>query len=124
MFSTDIHLVLSPLYALPNNKQTHFAFYTVCRADVVDTKPQGMQSHVVTRCVQDMAVYETYIMGMLTNFDAGMPLDRIHNMLKMFVVDPPYDKPADQLSAFLGRLVADEKLVMQGDLFRKRSSTI
>ncbi|KAA6417838.1 MAG: anaphase-promoting complex subunit 2-like [Trebouxia sp. A1-2] len=71
---------------------------------------------------QDMAVYETYIMGMLTNFDAGMPLDRIHNMLKMFVVDPPYDKSADQLAAFLGRLVADEKLVMQGDLFRKRSS--
>ncbi|DBA88589.1 hypothetical protein WJX77_003031 [Trebouxia sp. C0004] len=71
---------------------------------------------------QDMAVYETYIMGMLTNFDAGMPLDRIHNMLKMFVVDPPYDKSADQLAAFLGRLVADERLVMQGDLFRKRSS--
>lgn len=72
---------------------------------------------------QDMAVYETYIMGMLTNFDAGMPLDRIHNMLKMFVVDPPYDKSADQLAAFLGRLVADEKLALQGDMFRKRSST-
>ena len=74
------------------------------------------------RVFQDMAVYETYIMGMLTNFDVGMPLDRIHNMLKMFVLDPPYDKSADQLAAFLGRLVADEKLVMQGDLFRKRSS--
>ena len=79
-------------------------------------------SHCVHISSQDMAVYETYIMGMLTNFDAGMPLDRIHNMLKMFVVDPPYDKSADQLAAFLGRLVADEKLVMQGDLFRKRSS--
>lgn len=73
---------------------------------------------------QDMAVYETYIMGMLTNFDAGLPLDRVHNMLKMFVVDPPYDKSAEQLSAFLGRLVADEKLVLQGDLFRKRSSAV
>ena len=72
---------------------------------------------------QDMAVYETYIMGMLTNFDAGMPLDRIHNMLKMFVVDPPYDKSADQLAAFLGRLVSEEKLILQGELFRKRSST-
>ena len=34
-------------------------------------------------------VYESYVIGMLTNFDA-LPLDRIHNMLKMFVaVGPP-----------------------------------
>ena len=60
---------------------------------------------------QDMAVYETYIMGMLTNFDAGMPLDRIHNMLKMFVVDPPYDKSADQLAAYFGsEALPDERM--------------
>lgn len=33
-----------------------------------------------------MHVYEKYILGMLTNFDS-LPLDRIHNMLKMFVSD-------------------------------------
>ena len=33
-----------------------------------------------------MRVYEKYITGMLQNFDA-LPLDRIHNMLKMFVSD-------------------------------------
>ena len=31
---------------------------------------------------QDMAGYEPFIVGMLTNFDA-LPLDRIHNMLKV-----------------------------------------
>jgi len=31
-------------------------------------------------------VYEKYILGMLSNFDS-LPLDRIHNMLKMFVSD-------------------------------------
>ena len=34
---------------------------------------------------------KSYITGMLTNFKT-LPLDRIHNMLKMFVTDPPYTK--------------------------------
>ena len=36
-------------------------------------------------------VIKSYITGMLTNFKT-LPLDRIHNMLKMFVTDPPYTK--------------------------------
>ena len=35
---------------------------------------------------------EQYVMGMLTNVDTGLALDRIHNMLKMFMVDPPYNR--------------------------------
>ena len=35
----------------------------------------------------EMKVYEQYVMGMLTNFPS-MPIERIHNMLKMFVVEP------------------------------------
>jgi anaphase-promoting complex subunit 2 len=31
---------------------------------------------------QEMSVYESYVVGMLTNFDS-LPLDRIHNMLKV-----------------------------------------
>ncbi len=67
-----------------------------------------------------MAVYEQFVMGMLTNFDGGLALDRIHNMLKMFVVDPAYDKSAEQLATFLGQLVADEKLSCEAGVFRKR----
>ncbi len=33
-------------------------------------------------------VYEQFVFGMLRNF-RSLPLDRIHNMLKMFVVDCP-----------------------------------
>ena len=66
-----------------------------------------------------MAMYESYIMGMLTNFDEGLPLDRIHNMLKMFVVEPIYDKTAEQLSAFLGKLASEEKLQLVGTFFKK-----
>ena len=68
---------------------------------------------------QEMAKLEPFIMGMLTNFDA-LPLDRVHNMLKMFVSDPPYDKTLEQLGAYMARLVADEKLSLDGGTYRKR----
>ncbi|PSC76910.1 anaphase-promoting complex subunit 2 [Micractinium conductrix] len=68
----------------------------------------------------DMAGYEPFIVGMLTNFDA-LPLDRIHNMLKMFANDPPYDKSLEQLGAYLSALVAEERLSCEGGLYRKRS---
>lgn len=45
-----------------------------------------------------MRVYQQYVVGMLTNFDS-LPLERIHNMLKMFVSDPPYDKTLQQARA-------------------------
>ncbi|KAL0907306.1 hypothetical protein M5K25_021706 [Dendrobium thyrsiflorum] len=54
-----------------------------------------------------------FIEGMLTNF-GGMPLDRIHNTLKMFcVAEPTYDKSLQQLQSFLSVLRAEEKLDMR-----------
>ena len=59
------------------------------------------------------------VIGMLTNFPSWPP-DRIHNMLKMFVQDPPYDRSLDQLEAFLGQLVAEDKLALEGNQYSKR----
>jgi anaphase-promoting complex subunit 2 len=66
-----------------------------------------------------MVVYEQYVMGMLTNFPS-LPLDRIHNMLKMFVVEPVYDKSINDLEQFLNDLVAKEKLMMEGSSYAKK----
>ena len=66
-----------------------------------------------------MKVYEQYVIGMLTNFPS-LPPDRIHNMLKMFVQDPPYDRSLEQLEAFLGQLVAEDKLALEGNQYSKR----
>ena len=66
-----------------------------------------------------MAVYEQYIMGMLTNFDSGLPLDRIHNMLKMFCSTPPYDRSAEQLAGFLTTLVAADRIACEGAVYRR-----
>ena len=66
-----------------------------------------------------MMVYEQYVMGMLTNFPS-LPLDRIHNMLKMFVVEPVYDKTVEDLEHFLMGLVAQDKLSVDGTSFSKK----
>lgn len=65
-----------------------------------------------------MAPFETYIMGMLTNFDS-LALDRIHNMLKMFAVQPPYDRSMEDLAGYLAKLAAEDKLVVEGGMYRK-----
>ena len=74
-----------------------------------------------TFSAQEMAMYEQYIVGMLVNFSTGLPADRIHNMLKMFVPDQAYDKSAEQLQNFLGQLVGDEKLQVMGGIYTKRT---
>ena len=62
-----------------------------------------------------MAYLEPFITGMLTNFDA-LPLERIHNMLKMFVTDPPYDRSIDDLSKFLGTLT--DAIILEGKNYK------
>eukprot|EP00899_Mesostigma_viride_P018981 jgi/Mesvir1/27084/Mv20772-RA.1 len=67
----------------------------------------------------EMAVYEQFVMGMLTNFEA-LPLDRIHNMLKIFVADPPYDRTMQQLATFLGHLVAEDRLEFLDGMYKMK----
>jgi anaphase-promoting complex subunit 2 len=67
----------------------------------------------------EMAVYEPYIFAMLRNL-GQLPLERIHNMLQMFVKTPAYDKTQAQLAAFLTKLVGDEKLGMRAGLYNVR----
>ena len=59
---------------------------------------------------------------MLTNL-GSLPLERIHNMLKMFVVDPAtkYDKSEEQLGAFLMKLVEQDVLEYTNSPFKLKS---
>ena len=74
-----------------------------------EEEPESAVASAEEQAAAEMAVYESYITGMLTNFDE-LPLDRIHNMLKMFVSDPPYDKSSAQLAAFMAKLAAEDKI--------------
>ena len=71
----------------------------------------GQSVSVTAQEQEEMEVYESYIVGMLTNLQQ-LPLDRIHNMLKTFVTgsDVRYNKTPQQLSTFLQHLCKQEKL--------------
>ena len=65
--------------------------------------------------LEQMKVFEQYIVGMLTNLGA-LPLLRIHNMLKMFA-SGEYDKNPDELLHFLNELVDAGKLEHIGGMY-------
>lgn len=77
----------------------------------MDDEHHGQGVSVAAQEEEEMEVYESYICGMLKNL-GQLPLDRIHNMLKMFVAgsDVKYNKTPQQLSSFLKHLCKEEKI--------------
>ncbi|KAK1419923.1 hypothetical protein QVD17_29363 [Tagetes erecta] len=77
---------------------------------VADDDAESSVASVEDQLRKEMAVYEKFITGMLTNI-GNMALERIHNSLKIFCsTHPVYDKSIQQLQSFLSGLVAEEKL--------------
>ncbi|RZF40821.1 hypothetical protein LSTR_LSTR003331 [Laodelphax striatellus] len=64
-------------------------------------------------------VFWSYIVGMLTNLDS-MPLERIHQMLKMFASQGPssVECSVQELRLFLDRKVREHKLLFSGGFYR------
>jgi anaphase-promoting complex subunit 2 len=77
----------------------------------MDEDHHGQGVSVAAQEEEEMEVYESYICGMVTNL-GQLPLERIHNMLKMFVTgsDVKYNKTPQQLSIFLKHLCKQERL--------------
>lgn len=68
---------------------------------------------------EELQVFWSYIIGMLTNLES-MPLERIHQMLKMFASQgtSAVDCSQKELGAFLDRKVREHKLLFSGGLYR------
>mmetsp|Transcript_5433 Transcript_5433/g.7564 ORF Transcript_5433/g.7564 Transcript_5433/m.7564 type:complete len:478 (-) Transcript_5433:777-2210(-) len=69
----------------------------------------------------EMKVYETFLLGMLTNL-GSLPVERIHNMLKMFCQNPTFDKTKEQLVSLLDELVVEEKIQVNGREYSLRTN--
>ena len=76
-----------------------------------DDGHHGQAVSVAAQEEEDLAVYESYIYGML-HTHGQLPLDRIHNMLKMFVTgsEVKYNKTPQQLSMLLQHLCRQDRL--------------
>lgn len=70
-----------------------------------------------------MAPFENYILGVLTNFSA-VSLDRLHNLLRVFVVgEPKYEgRSQEQLAAYLAHLVAGGKVEVDNGIYRRKKA--
>uniref|UniRef100_A0A7S0IYA2 Anaphase-promoting complex subunit 2 n=1 Tax=Calcidiscus leptoporus TaxID=127549 RepID=A0A7S0IYA2_9EUKA len=95
----------------------------------VDEEEEGGASNADAQAEQlaaDMRVCEQYVMGMLTNIES-LPLERIHNMLKMFLPandnDRGYDRSEAELQRFLNSLVEDGKLDFSSSMYRIRKGS-
>ncbi|XP_006001484.1 anaphase-promoting complex subunit 2 [Latimeria chalumnae] len=64
---------------------------------------------------EELQVFWTYIQAMLTNLES-LSLERIHSMLKMFVMTGPID--IQELQSFLQKKVLDQQLVCFGGVYR------
>ncbi|XP_066583014.1 anaphase-promoting complex subunit 2 isoform X1 [Prorops nasuta] len=68
---------------------------------------------------EELQVFWSYIVGMLTNLDS-MPLERIHQMLKMFASQGPgaLECGLPELRQFLDGKVREHQLLFSGGLYR------
>lgn len=82
-------------------------------ADADDADDEGQQ---------EMAVYETYIIAMLTNLKQ-LSLEQIHTMLKRFVQTPAYDKTQTQLANFLVTLVDKGKVEVAAGIYKVKKKS-
>ncbi|CAD62574.1 hypothetical protein POMI540_3586 [Schizosaccharomyces pombe] len=66
----------------------------------------------------EMRVYWSFVVGMLTNLGA-LELERIHNMLTMFIPPPNgYTRTQSELREFLALMIKEEKLEFTGGAYK------
>jgi anaphase-promoting complex subunit 2 len=83
--------------------------------DITDSAPPAIAD-------DGMAVFESFVIGMLTNL-GPMPLDRIHNMLKMYCFDPPYDRSPEDLHRLLVRMIDQDQVDISAGAFSLKGGT-
>lgn len=108
------------------NKQVLFFCCCAVSREVTDLSWQedtGASSSVEDRVLAEMGPYENYVMGLLTNCGI-LSIDRLHNMLRVFVVgEPKYEgKTQEQLAALLQIMVAKQKIDVTNGVYSRRKT--
>ncbi|XP_014470530.1 PREDICTED: anaphase-promoting complex subunit 2 isoform X2 [Dinoponera quadriceps] len=90
-------------------------------ADIVDEEEtESAMASASDQREEELQVFWSYIVGMLTNLDS-MPLERIHQMLKMFASGQgpgTVECGLPELKHFLDRKVREHQLLFTGGLYR------
>lgn len=82
-----------------------------------DDENESAMTSVSDQREEELQVFWSYIVGMLTNLDS-LPLERIHQMLKMFASHGPgVEFSQEELKHFLQRKVREHALVFAGGVY-------
>lgn len=91
-----------------------------CLSDIVEEEEaESAMASASDQREEELQVFWSYIVGMLTNLDS-MPLERIHQMLKMFASQGPgaMECGLPELRQFLDGKVREHQLLFSGGLYR------
>lgn len=82
-----------------------------------DDENESAMASVSDQREEELQVFWSYIVGMLTNLDT-LPLERIHQMLRMFAsCGPGVEFSEEELKHFLQRKVREHALVFAGGVY-------
>lgn len=84
-----------------------------------DEEVESVMTSASDQREEELQVFWSYIVGMLTNLDS-MPLERIHQMLKMFASQGSgaVECSLSELRTFLDRKVREHQLIFTSGLYR------
>ncbi|KAG8225667.1 hypothetical protein J437_LFUL006691 [Ladona fulva] len=114
--STDTFVVVEEC---PNRSKTNTSLVISSEMVCEDEEAESAMASAHDQREEELQVFWSYIVGMLTNLDS-LPLERIHQMLKMFASQGPtaVECSLQELRHFLDRKVREHKLLFSNGLYR------
>lgn len=86
--------------------------------EIEDDEHESAMASANDQREEELQVFWSYIVGMLTNLDS-MPLERIHQMLRMFASHGPgVEFSQEELKNFLQRKVREHALVFTAGVYQ------
>ncbi|XP_063627765.1 anaphase-promoting complex subunit 2 [Cydia splendana] len=112
--STDFYVLVDSSDAKKSQVSANQVQEMICE----DDETESVMASAHDQREGELQVFWSYIVGMLTNLDS-LPLDRIHQMLKMFASQAPGTECSlQELRQFLDTKVRTHQLVLQGGMYK------
>ncbi|XP_038206458.1 anaphase-promoting complex subunit 2 [Zerene cesonia] len=112
--STDVYVLVEGSEANKSSVASNQVQEMICE----DEESESVMASAHDQREGELQVFWSYIVGMLTNLDS-LPLERIHQMLKMFASQAPGTECSlQELRQFLDTKVRTHQLVLQGGMYK------
>lgn len=107
------------VFALVETQDENFEIGNAQVQDICeDDETESAMASASDQREEELQVFWSYIVGMLTNLDS-LPLERIHQMLKMFASQGPgFEVSLEELKSFLQLKVREQKLLHTGGTYQ------